>query len=165
MPIELKARTGCNGVMIGRGALRNPWLFCKQTMSLERGEASGNLPWMERKSPDPGALSSPVGNPGGQEMRLLLCEGASLLHQRAPPQRPFQRPGHEDQRLLTLWPRPLTAIFFKPWGDRRPVKVKLAKTAGFCMGVRRALEMVLVRGEQEGGPNLHLRPPHPQPNR
>jgi (E)-4-hydroxy-3-methyl-but-2-enyl pyrophosphate reductase len=32
------------------------------------------------------------------------------------------------------------------------MKVKLAKTAGFCMGVRRALEMVLSEANKDGGP-------------
>jgi len=46
--IEMKVRTGCNGVMIGRGAIRNPWLF-KQIMTLERGEAVKDPALVERK--------------------------------------------------------------------------------------------------------------------
>ena len=34
---EMKQLTGCNGVMIGRGAMGNPWLF-KQAKQLARGE-------------------------------------------------------------------------------------------------------------------------------
>ena len=34
---EMKQLTGCNGVMIGRGAMGNPWLF-KQAQELARGE-------------------------------------------------------------------------------------------------------------------------------
>ena len=34
---EMKQLTGCNGVMIGRGAMGNPWLF-KQAKELARGE-------------------------------------------------------------------------------------------------------------------------------
>ena len=47
--LELKKRTGCNGVMIGRGALRNPWIF-SQTMSLEKGEAIRQPALQERKA-------------------------------------------------------------------------------------------------------------------
>jgi tRNA-dihydrouridine synthase B len=35
---EMKQLTGCNGVMIGRGAMGNPWIF-KQAKELVRGEA------------------------------------------------------------------------------------------------------------------------------
>jgi len=35
---EMKQLTGCNGVMIGRGAMGNPWLF-KQAKQLAQGEA------------------------------------------------------------------------------------------------------------------------------
>jgi len=34
--LRMKAATGCDGVMIGRGAVRNPWLF-RQIENLERG--------------------------------------------------------------------------------------------------------------------------------
>lgn len=34
--MEMKTETGCEGVMVGRGALGNPWIF-QQTMDLERG--------------------------------------------------------------------------------------------------------------------------------
>jgi len=47
--LELKARAGCDGVMIGRGALRNPWIF-SQIMSLEKGEAIRRPSLQERKS-------------------------------------------------------------------------------------------------------------------
>ncbi|MBN2032725.1 MAG: tRNA dihydrouridine synthase DusB [Deltaproteobacteria bacterium] len=47
--LELKQRTGCNGVMIGRGALRNPWIF-SQIMSLEQGQAIRQPAIEERKT-------------------------------------------------------------------------------------------------------------------
>jgi len=47
--LELKAHTGCSGVMIGRGALRNPWIF-SQIMSLEKGEAIRQPALQERKA-------------------------------------------------------------------------------------------------------------------
>jgi nifR3 family TIM-barrel protein len=34
--IEMKTQTGCDGVMIGRAAVRNPWIF-KQILQLDRG--------------------------------------------------------------------------------------------------------------------------------
>ena len=34
--LRMKAETGCDGVMIGRGAIRNPWIF-KQVRNLEQG--------------------------------------------------------------------------------------------------------------------------------
>jgi tRNA-dihydrouridine synthase B len=34
--IEMKAQTGCDGVMVGRAAVRNPWIF-KQILQLEKG--------------------------------------------------------------------------------------------------------------------------------
>jgi nifR3 family TIM-barrel protein len=36
MALEAKNNTGCDGVMIGRGALGNPWLF-EQILALEKG--------------------------------------------------------------------------------------------------------------------------------
>jgi tRNA-dihydrouridine synthase B len=47
--LELRKQTGCSGVMIGRGALRNPWIF-EQTMSLARGEAIRHPRLEERKA-------------------------------------------------------------------------------------------------------------------
>ena len=47
--LALKARTGCDGVMIGRGAIRNPWIF-SQVMSLEREEPIKRPSLKERKS-------------------------------------------------------------------------------------------------------------------
>jgi 4-hydroxy-3-methylbut-2-enyl diphosphate reductase len=37
-------------------------------------------------------------------------------------------------------------------GDGKPLKVRLAKTAGFCMGVRRAIEIVLMEANKRKGP-------------
>jgi nifR3 family TIM-barrel protein len=34
--LEMKAQTGCDGVMVGRAAVRNPWIF-KQILQLEKG--------------------------------------------------------------------------------------------------------------------------------
>jgi len=36
LALEMKARTGCDGVMIGRAAVGNPWIF-KQILALENG--------------------------------------------------------------------------------------------------------------------------------
>ena len=47
--IAMKGQTRCNGVMIGRGAIRNPWLF-EQIMSLERGESVRDPALAERKA-------------------------------------------------------------------------------------------------------------------
>ena len=47
--VRMKTQTGCNGVMIGRGAIRNPWLF-EQIIGLERGEALREPALAERKT-------------------------------------------------------------------------------------------------------------------
>lgn len=44
---EMRRLTGCNGVMIGRGAMGNPWIF-KQAKQLARGEAVSNPSLQER---------------------------------------------------------------------------------------------------------------------
>jgi tRNA-dihydrouridine synthase B len=44
---EMKHLTGCNGVMIGRGAMGNPWIF-KQAKQLARGEAVSDPSVRER---------------------------------------------------------------------------------------------------------------------
>jgi len=44
---EMKQLTGCNGVMIGRGAMGNPWIF-KQAKQLARGEAVSDPSVRER---------------------------------------------------------------------------------------------------------------------
>lgn len=55
---EMKRQTGCDGVMIGRGAVGNPWLF-KQILSLEEG--------------------SPVVQPDIAERRKFILEHFRLL--------------------------------------------------------------------------------------
>lgn len=47
--LRMKAQTGCDGVMIGRGAVRNPWIF-RQVHDLERGVPSREPGMEERKS-------------------------------------------------------------------------------------------------------------------
>lgn len=47
--LRMKAETGCDGVMIGRGAVRNPWIF-RQIHDLERGLPSREPGMEERKS-------------------------------------------------------------------------------------------------------------------
>jgi tRNA-dihydrouridine synthase B len=56
--LEMKSRTGCDGVMIGRGALGNPWLF-RQILHLEQG--------------------LPVSPPDLSERRSLIVEHYSFL--------------------------------------------------------------------------------------
>ena len=47
--LRMKAETGCDGVMIGRGAVRNPWLF-RQIESLEQGRPVTEPCMEDRKS-------------------------------------------------------------------------------------------------------------------
>jgi tRNA-dihydrouridine synthase B len=47
--LRIKAETGCDGVMIGRGAVRNPWIF-KQIQNLKQGLPVAEPRWEDRKS-------------------------------------------------------------------------------------------------------------------
>ena len=47
--LEMKRRTGCDGVMIGRGALGNPWLF-RQILNLEQGLPTSPPDLSERRA-------------------------------------------------------------------------------------------------------------------
>ena len=49
LALEMKTRTGCDGVMIGRGAIGNPWIF-RQIMDLENGLAIRRPELNERKA-------------------------------------------------------------------------------------------------------------------
>lgn len=57
---QMKAETGCDGVMIGRGAVGNPWIF-RQILDLEKG--------------------LPVSKPSLSERRSLIMEHGRLLSQ------------------------------------------------------------------------------------
>ncbi len=58
LALQMKNRTFCDGIMIGRGALRNPWIF-EQTMSLKQGRS--------------------IDRPGLKERRALILEHFRLL--------------------------------------------------------------------------------------
>jgi len=47
--LKMKRQTGCNGVMIGRGAIGNPWIF-KQILDLENGRSVRQPQLHERKT-------------------------------------------------------------------------------------------------------------------
>jgi nifR3 family TIM-barrel protein len=47
--LEMKRRTGCDGVMIGRGAMGKPWIF-RQILALEKGLALGDPGLEERRA-------------------------------------------------------------------------------------------------------------------
>ena len=49
LALEMKKQTGCNGVMIGRGAHGNPWIF-KQILELERGLSPSRPKLQERRN-------------------------------------------------------------------------------------------------------------------
>jgi len=46
--LRMKAQTGCDGVMIGRGAVRNPWIF-RQILDLQQGLPAAEPGLEERK--------------------------------------------------------------------------------------------------------------------
>ena len=48
LALEMKAHTGCDGVMIGRGAIGNPWIF-SQIQDLENRFSFHNPSLQERK--------------------------------------------------------------------------------------------------------------------
>ena len=58
LALQMKKQTGCDGVMIGRGAIGNPWIF-KQTLDMEDGRA--------------------IRQPGLNERRTLIMEHFRLL--------------------------------------------------------------------------------------
>ncbi len=58
--LEMKKRTGCDGVMIGRAATRNPWIF-KQILQMDKGE--------------------PVREPDLSERRALIMEHYGYISQ------------------------------------------------------------------------------------
>lgn len=47
--VEMRRRTGCDGVMVGRGALRNPWIF-RQILQHEQGLAVSTPGLSERRA-------------------------------------------------------------------------------------------------------------------
>ena len=47
--LRMKAQTGCDGVMIGRGAVRNPWIF-RQIRNLQQGLPATEPGLQDRKS-------------------------------------------------------------------------------------------------------------------
>jgi nifR3 family TIM-barrel protein len=49
MALEMRKQTGCDGVMIGRGAVGNPWIF-SQVLQLEQGRALTQPTLEERKT-------------------------------------------------------------------------------------------------------------------
>ena len=58
LALQMKGQTGCDGVMIGRGAIGNPWIF-KQILDMEDGRA--------------------IRQPGLHERRTLIMEHFRLL--------------------------------------------------------------------------------------
>ena len=56
--LRMKAETGCDGVMIGRGAIRNPWIF-RQIQNLEQG--------------------IPVAEPGVEDRKSFVMDHFSFL--------------------------------------------------------------------------------------
>jgi tRNA-dihydrouridine synthase len=49
LALKMKSQTGCDGVMIGRGAIGNPWIF-RQILQLEKGLPAPPASLAERKS-------------------------------------------------------------------------------------------------------------------
>ena len=81
--MRMKAETGCDGVMIGRGAMGNPWLF-QTLVALEKGE------------PDPGP-------PSLAERRRVWRRHADLVGQHSPEKMRV----HELRKTLAWYSRGL----------------------------------------------------------
>ena len=76
LALKMRRETGCDGVMIGRAAVGNPWLF-KQILCLEQGRPVPKTTLSERRSMIMGhfqALSQSMGERGA-----ILCMRGILL--------------------------------------------------------------------------------------
>jgi nifR3 family TIM-barrel protein len=74
---DMFAQTGCDGVMVARGALGNPWLFAQTALYLQTGKLPPAPSWEERRETALGHLrmtTARKGEPAGvREMRKHLC--------------------------------------------------------------------------------------------
>lgn len=77
LALQMKTQTGCDGVMIGRGAVGNPWIF-RQILGLEKGR--------------------PVHEPNLSERRAVIMEHFRLLSLSIGEQR-----AAKTMRRLLLW--------------------------------------------------------------
>jgi nifR3 family TIM-barrel protein len=128
---RMKAETGCDGVMIGRGAMGNPWLF-RTLVALERGE------------PDPGP-------PTLAERRAVWRRHAGLVGEHSPERMRL----HELRKTLAWYSRGLRGGS----GLRQRSFEKDEPAAVLELGETFFDE--LEAWESAGGPGVHTSPADP----
>ena len=92
LALQMREETGCDGVMIGRGAMGNPWIF-KQILDLERGlEARASARFTRKKECHRDTFCVLLSSIIGENRASKLMRGLLLGYTKGTaPQQPFSR--------------------------------------------------------------------------